>query len=237
MSGASEARRRGFGEPQGVEKQTLFVEDFDAPEMPAQEDTTACAEPEVIAPVFTEEDLTAAREAGYEAGLAAGRAMVQGAREAALDAMLTGIRSAMADAEAAAGARGDEIARELAAFLANSLASVLPDLVRRHGQAEVRRLFAEILPPMALEPEIVVRVAAGNERALAEDLALLDAAFAERVRLVTDTSMTEGDVAINWRDGSATRDTQALRRRLEEVWRRLGLDNGVNAERELADAE
>ncbi len=220
-------------------KRMLFIEDFDAVEMPASAAPGGDEgnEPEIIVPAFGAEDVEAARLGGYEAGVAAGRAMVQGAREAALDGLLAAIRAALADAAAGAKLRADDIGRELARMLAGSLASVLPDLVRRHGAAEISRLVRELLPPMALEPEIVVHVAAGDREALAADLDRLDAHLASRVRLVTEAGMTAGDVMITWKNGRASRDSAALVRQLAELWQRFGLDADSNAEKELADVE
>lgn len=216
----------------------LFIEDFDAAETTAAAGEAEVAdEPEVIAPVFSAEDVEAARRAGYAEGMAAGRAMVQGAREAALDGLLAAIRTALADAAREATRRADDIGRELARMLTASLAAVLPDLVRRHGGAEISRLVHELLPPMALEPEIRVQVAPDDEAMLTADLDRLSPEIAARVRIVADAAMAAGDVAIVWKDGRAGRDGAALRRRLDELWQRFGLDADINAERELADAE
>ncbi len=216
----------------------LFIEDFDAAEMPPADPPEGDeAEPEIIVPAFTAEDVEAARLSGYEAGVAAGRAMVQGAREAALDGLLAAIRAALADAAAGAKLRADDIGRELARMLVGSLAAVLPDLVRRHGAAEISRLVQELLPPMALEPEILVRVAAGDRDALAADLDRLDAHLASRVRLIAEAGMKAGDVVITWKNGRASRDSAAAARRLGELWQRFGLAVDINAERELVDAE
>ena len=219
-------------------KRHLFIEDFDAVEMPAAASVDEDGgEPEIIVPSFGPEDVEAARLGGYEAGVAAGRAMVQGAREAALDGVLAAIRAALADAAAGAGRRADDIGREVARLLVGSLAAVLPDLVRHHGAAEISRLVQELLPPMALEPEIVMQVAAGDREALAADLDRLDAHLASRVRLVTAAGMAAGDVMIAWKNGRASRDSATLARQLAELWQRFGLDADINAERELADVE
>jgi flagellar biosynthesis/type III secretory pathway protein FliH len=223
----------------GAGKRNLFIEDFDAVEtltVTAAADEAA-NEPEIIVPAFSPDDVEAARLSGYEAGVAAGRAMVQGAREAALDGMLAAIRAGLADAAAGARQRADDIGRELARLLVASLAAVLPDLVRRHGATEISRLVQELLPPMALEPEIVVRVAASDREALAADLGRLDAHLASRVRLVTEAGMSAGDVVIAWKNGRASRDGAALGRQLAELWQRFGLDADTHAEKELVDVE
>ncbi len=220
-------------------KRTLFIEDFDAIDAPVAETPAAdeANEPEIITAVFTAEDVEAARLSGYEAGVAAGRAMVLGAREAALDGLLAAIRGALAEAAAGAKLRADEIGRALARMLTGSLAAVLPDLVRRHGAAEINRLMRELLPPMALEPEIIVSVAAGDRETLAADLERLDGSLAAKVRLVSEAGMSAGDVTITWKNGRASRDSAALRRQLVELWQRFGLDADSHAERELADVE
>lgn len=220
-------------------KRTLFIEDFDAIDAPVAETPAAdeANEPEIITAVFTAEDVEAARLSGYEAGVAAGRAMVLGAREAALDGLLAAIRGALAEAAAGAKLRADEIGRALARMLTGSLAAVLPDLVRRHGAAEISRLMRELLPPMALEPEIIVSVAAGDRETLAADLERLDGSLAAKVRLVSEAGMSAGDVTITWKNGRASRDSAALRRQLVELWQRFGLDADSHAERELADVE
>lgn len=214
----------------------MFVEDFDAPEA-APADPDENAEPEIIAPLLSEDDIAQARERGYAEGMAAGRAAAIGAREVALDGAVAAIRTALAEARTAAIGRADALAQAQAAMLTASLAVVLPDLVRRHGAAEITRLIREILPPMALEPEIAIHVAPGSAAAVTAELARLDPLLAGRVRIEPESGMAASDVTITWKEGRLVRDGAALRRRLDEVWQRFGLAMDIPAGEEMADAE
>lgn len=213
----------------------MFVEDFDAPQ-PNPADIEDL-EPEIVTPTFSEDDIEAARLRGYAEGMAAGRGAVMGAREAALDGAVTAIHAALEEARGAAIERADALAQAQAAMMTASLAAVLPDLVRNHGAAEITRLIQEILPPMALEPEIVIHVAPAHEATVTAELVRLDPQLARRVHIAAEHGMGESDVMITWKEGRLVRDGAALRRRLGEIWQRFGVVTGLTTGEELVDAE
>ncbi|MEJ0016100.1 MAG: hypothetical protein WDN25_05945 [Acetobacteraceae bacterium] len=110
----------------------LFAEDFDRPE--------AVLDPEVIEPVFSAAELTAAREAAWRDGHEAGLKEAAQGNAAALQLSVRTIGEQFAVECAAAHAHAEAAAGAIARLLLDSLAAAFPTLCAQHGNAEVRSL-------------------------------------------------------------------------------------------------
>src|SRR5271166_5751126 len=106
----------GFAHDPGVG--ALFTEDFDLP--------ATAPEPEVIAPVFTIRELSAAREAAWREGHAAGLQEATASDAAATRQALESIAMQFGSERDAAAARAEQSAQAIASLLIDSLASVFP---------------------------------------------------------------------------------------------------------------
>jgi flagellar biosynthesis/type III secretory pathway protein FliH len=208
----------------------LFIEDFDLPARapfasrndPADPEMIA---PEVIAPVFDEAELEAARAASWDDGHAAGRAA-----QAAEDAV--GLRHAVTTLSAEFGAAretaaliAERAAEEIARLLLAALASVFPTLCASHGAAEAAAVVRAVLPALTEEPEIGLRANPRTAPALLAEIERIDPDLARRVRLTSTDALASGDVRIAWRDGIAVRDAAALWRQVAAVLIPAGLLN------------
>jgi flagellar biosynthesis/type III secretory pathway protein FliH len=202
----------------------LFVEDFDEPAIGEPEVISPDADPaEPPEPMFTEQELEAARHSGHAEGLAAGRIQAEQAREAAtlacLDGIAAGLRASRQDAVAAAEAAIEDAAR----LMLTMLAAALPAFCARHGEAEVRAVVATLLPRLTQEPAVTIRVSPLHAEALRADLARLDAEEFGHVRLVPTDAIAPGDVRLTWAYGDATRNAAALARDIADALAPLGL--------------
>lgn len=194
----------------------LFDEDFDAP---------APSDLEVIAPpaaALTQADLAAAREGGIAEGRVAAsaeRAVAAETLAAAADALVREL-ACLRDAMRAAA---EENATAIARLLLDTLATLFPALCARHAQTELRAVVAALMPGLAREPEIVIRVAPALVDALAQEVARACPDDSHRVRIVADISVPLGDVRLRWQDGAAKRDAAALWKAVAEVLAPSGL--------------
>jgi flagellar biosynthesis/type III secretory pathway protein FliH len=193
----------------------LFDEDFDAREQ--------APEPEVIEPVFSATELASARDAAWREGHEAGFAAAAATETAAISRALQAISDQVSDARAAAAEQADAEAGEIAGLLLDSLAAAFPALCVRYGEAEVRALAAAVLPGLGQEPSITVRVSPRIAPGLAREVSRIDPDIATRVQIVACDAMTEGDVRIAWRNGSAARDAAALWQQVAEILAPAGL--------------
>jgi flagellar biosynthesis/type III secretory pathway protein FliH len=190
----------------------LFAEDFD---LSRRRD--AMPVPEIVNASYTAAELVEARAAAWALGHAAGTDEAKATTVATTRSLLDGIAAALRDARAEATAVAERSVEPIARLLLDSLAKLFPALCEHHGETEVRALIRAILPALAQEPAITVRVNPAHTPALMRELDRLDAELVERVRLVAVEAIAVGDVRVSWHDGSAVRDTAALWQQVRAV--------------------
>ncbi|WP_207622864.1 FliH/SctL family protein [Falsiroseomonas algicola] len=185
-------------------------------------------EPDVVAPEPEPEPepevdplpalLEAARAEGFAAGREAGRDEALRSIEAAAAATLRDAASALAlgvtEAREVAEATADAVARAALA----AVVAALPTLAARCGEAEVIRFASALLPCLAGEPGVTLRVAP-------ELVAPVAARFAHEARLevMPDATLSRGDARATWRGGEAARHAEAARRVVMDAFAGFGL--------------
>jgi flagellar biosynthesis/type III secretory pathway protein FliH len=180
----------------------LFVEDFDTP---PPRNAPGRDRPEIIAPVYTAEDVETAREEGRAAGMDDARAEHHAVQEALCTAALAAIGEALATARDDAGAVAERIGTALSGAILALLTTALPATAAKLAPAEIAALLAALLPPLSQTPGVAVRVHPDLLPYIAGQLS----AFGD-VTATGDANLAPSDVAIAWRDGHARRDWQAL---------------------------
>jgi hypothetical protein len=192
----------------------LFVEDFDASSEAPLAIPAPAEIPEIIAPVFSLDDYTAACEAAREAGLRAGRdealqdsTLIQQQLQAAA---LAGIGDALAAGQTERQAASQCMADELAHAILAMLAAALPAASEALAGQEVAALLRVILPPLQREPELHVEVHPSVLESIAIELQPFRETHRGTLHLTSRASLAPADVAVRWAEGSATRNTRAL---------------------------
>jgi flagellar assembly protein FliH len=198
----------------------LFGEDFDSAPPPPPE-------PEVIEPTFSAAELEAARDEGFESGRAAALAEAAAADHAAIREAVARIAEHLHDARDAAADVATRCAEAVARVLLDSLSVALPALCARHGDAELAAVMATLLPALAQEPAITVRVHPHHAAALGHEIERLDPDVAARCRVVGAAAMAPGDLQVAWRNGNATREVSKL---WDQVAEALGATGLLDAE-------
>ena len=215
----------------------LYAEDFDdeVPPPPPEPPT----EPEPAPPSYTQGELEAAQQAACADAVQAARAEWERSALHGRTQSLAAIAAALAGAQGEADALAEAVAEDTARTVLSVLAGLLPDLCARHGAAEVRALLRHLLPTLAQQPRIAVRVAPAALDGVREDLALLDEEILAAITL-TAAPLAPGDARVTWTDGSLTRDQAATRRTISAALSELGLLDPVatqTSQRSLAHAE
>jgi flagellar biosynthesis/type III secretory pathway protein FliH len=196
----------------------LFAEDFDLP----RHDRVKPAS-EVIDPIYTSAELAEARAEAWAGGHAAGIAEANTTIGATTRSLLDAIATSLNEAKAAATAVAEHSVEAIARLLMDSLAKLFPALCAHHGEAELATLIRTILPALAQEPMITVRMNPTHTPALMRELDRLDPDLVERVRLVPMEAIAAGDVRVSWHDGTAVRDTAGLWQQVRAVLEPAGL--------------
>lgn len=194
----------------------VFVEDFDSP-------PPLPPEPEVIEPTFSAAELDAARNAGFHAGRAAALAEAAAADHAAIRQSVETIAGRLASARDAGSQIATQSAEAMARLLLDSFALALPALCANHGDAELSAAIAALLPALAQEPAITVRVHPRHAAALSREIERLDPDAAARCRIIGSAAMAPGDLRVAWRNGGATRDVAAVWAQVMQVLGATGL--------------
>ena len=197
--------------PSGRALGILYAEDFGQPP------PSPTPEPVFAPPSLTQADIDAACIRAVQAAEIAWSGSAAERRAEALAALA----ASLGDARAEAAARAEEVADGLARAALGALASVLPHASRKHGDAEVRVLLHRMLPLIAAQTRVVVRVHAGLIEALQQDLAQLDD-LAGQIEL-RPANLPPGDTRLSWDDGGLVRDSAAICAAMIDGLAQLGL--------------
>ena len=135
---------------------------------------------------------------------------------------LVAIADALAAAQQQACTLADTVAEGVVRAILSVVAGLLPELCARHGGAEVRTLLRHLLPTLAQQPRIAVRVNSAVLDDVRGDLALLDEDLAACV-VLTAAPLLPGDVRVSWTDGSLVRDQAAISVKVAAALTELGL--------------
>jgi flagellar biosynthesis/type III secretory pathway protein FliH len=195
----------GLGRSDGI----LYIEDFDAPP-PAAPKPEAATKPEAAAPVFTAQDIAAAREAGRQDGMQAALSdanllQVQ-LQAAATQALADAMAATRHSVERLVARRADDAARTALAILQ----AAIPYAMEANAKGEVQAVIAALLPGLRSEPELRVRThpdMADFVRDMLADL-LTDGSLVLSVS--ADETLLPGDIQLFWGEGSALRDCRGI---------------------------
>ncbi len=211
----------------------LYAEDFDDPELPP------LPEPGPAPPSFTLADLEAAQQIARGDAIQAARAEWETSALQDRTRSLAAIAVAVADARQEARVLAETVAEGTVRTILSMVAGLLPDLCAQHGGAEVRALLRHLLPTLAQQPHINVRIGQAVLDGVREDLALLDEDLVATITL-TAAPLVPGDARVTWTDGSLVRDQVAIRLAVTAALTELGLLEPVVArtnQRSMAHAE
>ena len=167
--------------------------------------------------LYTEENLAAARGEAQRIGFAAGKLEAMGEIENVAANTLENIAAAIGDL----GARHEQAvlalnqeAAQMAMVIAGKLA---PALLQKQPLYEIRSLVTECLELVPNEPRIVVRIAESLVQFLAEDIDQLavSGGFQGSVVLLGEADLDGADCRVEWADGGAERNVDALFQKIE----------------------
>ncbi len=205
----------------------LFETSFDAdPEVDTPSEQEEEQPPE---PTFSQEELDAARQDGYGDGHEAGMAAALDTIEAAIAAHLESIWSQLPRIEQAQTAAHEKLAHDGVSLATTITAKILPTLAMRHGTDEIEALVTDCLARLVEEPKISVSVAPDAGAVLTEKLDefIERSGFEGRFVVRTEEEMGPADCRIEWGDGTATRNLDAVWSEIDAtVSRFLSNDDG-----------
>lgn len=176
---------------------------------------TASKNPDEVryAEVYGRAELNVARDEGMRAGAAQERATTERMQAEALTAISDRL-AAIAQQQAAALENMSKEAVALAMAIARKVA---PNLMRRQPTAEIEGMIAECLQQLIDEPRVVVRTPdtlLDGLKGRVDEIAA-GCGFAGNVVLLADPALGAGDCTLEWADGGAEREVEAIWRDLD----------------------
>lgn len=198
------------------------------------DDASQQEEEQEEAPVFSEEDLTAAQQSGFDAGRQDGLREAQSRQEEAVAAALERVAAA-AEALVKAEDRRETEKQAATVSLALTMARKLfPDLARKTALSEIEAAVISILDDRHDEPRIAVVVHDSLLEPLKARIDDISASrgFAGKVIVIADENVAPTDCRIEWADGGAERKFDALLTQMEEELQRVvrNLEAGAPAD-------
>ena len=190
-----------------------FVEDFDeeTEATPSAIDAVDAgmgrgdAEPQIPAI-----DLVEMRASAYAEGRRDERACIVTEQASAERQTLATIAAHLDEAATAAMAAADAAAEETAKLLLRVLSSLLPNLCARHGAGEAAGLVRAVVPALAHEPHIVIRVSPHVRAEVEAELELVTPERGLNIEVIATDAVAPGDARISWDSGAASRSIAEL---------------------------
>jgi len=196
----------------------LYIEDFDDP--PGSALVPVQNAPGILVPSFSAEDLEAARQQAYAEGVRDGQQAAAGERVHAVRLLLETLGKSLAQAQRDLMVQAETIAEELARTLLATLCGSLPDLCRAHAEPETRALIRRLMPGLAREPRLEIRVHPDLVAAVENELAHLAQELPGKLDVVGDSKLEPTDLRANYQDGRVIRSSRQIwaevRAQLEE---------------------
>ncbi len=193
-----------------------LIEDFDdelaRDDEPARDDApgeTPDDEP-FAEPAPDAAELAELRDGAYAQGRADERVALAAERSDAAALTLRALADALQDARHEAASVAEAAAEETARLLLRVLGTMMPALCARHGGADVAALVRAVVPALAHEPRVTIRVSPHVRAEVQAQLAAVAEEWGERIKLIATDAMAPGDVRIAWDSGTASRDVGEL---------------------------
>lgn len=168
---------------------------------------TEAAEAEPPPPTFSEEELAAARQAGYLEGRNAGISEAHASNERRAADALDQVSRAIAQLDRAQREGLTELMRGALEVTHAMMRKLLPDYIRRHGSDEIQALVREVLETLIEEPRVVIRVPEALVEILKPRIAQAGKATSFEGQLVVfgESTLDESDCRVEWSSGGAER--------------------------------
>jgi flagellar assembly protein FliH len=199
----------------------LYIEDFDDP--PGTALTSLQNAHGILVPSFSAEELEAARQQAYAEGCRDGQQSAALERDHAVRLLLESLDGSLAEAQQAFAAEAEKIAEKLARTLLATMCGSLPEFCRAHGEPEARSLVRRVMPGLAREPRLEIRVHPDLVAAVQDELSHLNQDLPEKLTVIADHKMEPTDFRAAWSNGYLLRSAQSVWREVREQLTELGL--------------
>jgi flagellar assembly protein FliH len=203
----------------------LFDEDFAKPRAPRARAAEPPPEAPPPEPSFTAAELEDARRAAFRDGRDAGRMAARAEFEAAGQAALATIAAELGTAAGAASEAAETAAEGAVRLVLGILERLHPSLAPNLAQADIALMVSTLLPHLATEPKLTLRLCPPLVDSLRQKVQAIaaEAGFAGDIVVRPDPNIAPDGAALTWSAGAALRDPPALCTALFAALAPLGL--------------
>lgn len=176
-------------------------------------------------PVFSEDELAAAKDIAFEQGRQQGQKEQREARETHVADTLKVIADGFSRLFAAETVRESVFEKESLRLAVATLDLIFPSLNEKLGHEEVHKIIEKTLIDHRKTKEIKISVPQGLKGEIETLISRIRSGEHEEVlwRVLEDPALSPGDCRLEWSDGGATRDSlrtaRDIRRNIEAVLR------------------
>ena len=170
-------------------------------------------------PAFTEDDLARVRAEGFAEGREQASREAAQSMELRLTESFETVGERLYEVISSKESGNAAAAREAIAIAVAIARRMVPELYRRNAVAEIEHTVATVLSQVLETAELTVRIAESLADPLRERIKALaeTRGIGDRVRIMADPSLTEGDCRIEWLGGGAERNTAAMWDEIEAI--------------------
>jgi len=176
------------------------------------EDAIANAQEKEARHKFTQDDIDAARTDSFELGKAEGLSTAKQQQQEAISQTLASISDDLKQLIQAEGDRNIVKNADVATLTLKVSKKLLPGLAKKYALGEIETTLINSLNERHEEPRLAIRVPDNLLEPLKQkiDQMVKDQGFAGQVILLADEAMAQTDCKVEWADGGAERDFEAL---------------------------
>ena len=206
--------------PMAEPRKFMFDRSFDIEVAPkkveAAVEAAVEAEPEVVIPTFSEEEMKAARDEAFAAGKEEGRMEVTASTEREVLVTLTRIADEIGGISGAQDRANASLVESAIAVAVAIARKVFPAWNEKYGLAEIERMVTKAMERLVEEPRVVIYVNAKLLEPLKERLGPLaaKAGFKGEMTVEGIDDLIVGDCRVEWMGGGAKRD-------MDELWQEI----------------
>ncbi|MBT3306901.1 MAG: hypothetical protein HN377_10520 [Alphaproteobacteria bacterium] len=194
--------------------------DGDVPEsIEETEEKPEEAEPEVIVPTFSEEEIQAARTESFAKGKEEGISEAAAATERDILAVLQKLDGQFTSLFDAQETAGTSILDSAIAIASGITRKVFPALNEQGALGEIERIVTLAMGKILDEPSVTITIHPDIEAQFGERIGALsvDTGFKGEVLIQTSEDLPAGDCRIEWNSGGAKREAAVLWQEIDEI--------------------
>lgn len=176
-------------------------------------DSSAVPEPEEDLPppppIFSLEELDAAKQQSFEQGRAVGQQEEQQSRAQYIATQISELNTQILSLILSEQIRENRFEQEVIHLCRTLISKLFPALTQRGGTEEIERVISQVLSKQPAS-RITIEVPTDDAKDIKSHLLALKDIEPDRLSIVGIDSLGKGSCRMKWQDGGATRDHQSL---------------------------